>query len=101
MKESYSGGIGPRFAFRLLLIPLFINNGFVMIYLGSDHAGFELKEKIKEYLNQKGLEVEDLGAHTLDKNDDYPDYAKPVAEKVAANPENRGILFCGSAEGFC
>ena len=72
-----------------------------MIYLGADHAGFELKEKVKDYLKQKGLELEDLGAHTLDKNDDYPDYAKAVADKVAADPSARGILFCGSAEGIC
>ena len=72
-----------------------------MIYLGADHAGFELKEKVKEYLKQKGLEVEDLGAHTLDKNDDYPDYAKAVADKVAADPSAKGILLCGSAEGIC
>ena len=72
-----------------------------MIYLGADHAGFELKEKVKDYLKQKGLEVEDLGAHTLDKNDDYPDYAKAVADKVAADPSAKGILLCGSAEGIC
>jgi len=72
-----------------------------MIYLGADHAGFELKEQVKEYLNQKGLEVEDLGAHALDKNDDYPDYGAAVAEKVSADPQSRGILFCGSAEGIC
>ena len=71
-----------------------------MIYLGADHAGFELKEKVKDYLKQKGLEVEDLGAHTLDKNDDYPDYAKAVADKVAADPSAKGILLCSSAEGI-
>ena len=72
-----------------------------MIYLGADHAGFELKEKIKEDLLKKGHEVEDLGAHTPDKNDDYPDYAKAVAEKVAADGTSKGILLCGSAEGVC
>ena len=72
-----------------------------MIYLGADHAGFELKEKIKENLINKGEEVEDLGAYALDKNDDYPDYAKAVAEKVAAGGTSKGILFCGSAEGVC
>ena len=72
-----------------------------MIYLGADHAGFELKEKIKEDLIKKGQKVADLGAHTLDKNDDYPDYAKAVADKVAADSSAKGILFCGSAEGVC
>lgn len=72
-----------------------------MIYLGADHAGFALKEKIKEYLLGRGLKVEDLGAHALDKNDDYPDYAAAVAKKVAEDSASRGILFCGSAEGIC
>jgi len=72
-----------------------------MIYLAADHAGFELKEKVKEYLKQKGHEIEDLGAHTLDKNDDYPDYGAAVANKVSADQQSRGILFCGSAEGIC
>ena len=72
-----------------------------MIYLGADHAGFELKDKVKDYLKQKGLEVEDLGAHALDKNDDYPDYGAAVADKVSADLSSRGILFCGSAEGIC
>ncbi|HEX7456232.1 MAG TPA: RpiB/LacA/LacB family sugar-phosphate isomerase [Candidatus Nanoarchaeia archaeon] len=73
-----------------------------MIYLASDHAGFELKEKVKKYLQEKGLEIEDLGAHTLDKNDDYPDYGYPVAKKVAdSGGKAKGLLFCGSAEGIC
>jgi ribose 5-phosphate isomerase B len=71
------------------------------IYLGADHAGFALKEKIKEWLQGEGHAVQDLGAYTLDPLDDYPDFAAAVAQEVAQNPKSRGILFCGSAEGVC
>ena len=53
------------------------------IYLASDHAGFELKEKVKEMLFKAGHEVEDFGATVLDLNDDYPDYIQRAAEAVA------------------
>jgi len=72
-----------------------------MIYLGADHAGFELKEEIKKYLNELNMEFEDLGNEVLDKDDDYPDFAKKVAEKVREDENNRGILFCGSGAGMC
>ena len=72
-----------------------------MIYLGADHAGFTLKEKVKKEL-QKKYEVKDFGAYTLQKDDDYPDYAFPVAKAVASSKgKAKGILFCGSAEGIC
>ena len=72
------------------------------IYLASDHAGFELKEAIKPYLQEKGYDVEDVGAHTIDKDDDYPDYGYPAAKAVAeSSGEAKGILFCGAAEGIC
>ena len=72
------------------------------IYLASDHAGFELKEAIKPYLQEKGYEIEDKGALTLDKDDDYPDYGYPAAKAVAeSGGDSRGILFCGAAEGIC
>ena len=70
-----------------------------MIYLGADHAGFQLKEDIKRYLDELGMEVEDLGAHELDENDDYPDYVLPVAKKVASLGDARGIVFGGSGQG--
>ena len=71
-----------------------------MIYLGADHAGFELKEEIKKYLVEQGKEVEDLGAFELNQEDDYPDFVVPVAKKVAENPEqNRGIVLGGSGQG--
>ncbi len=71
-----------------------------MIYLGADHRGFELKEKIKLFLEKDDVPYEDLGALILDPDDDYPDIAFKVAEAVAKAPsEHKGILFCGSGVG--
>jgi len=70
-----------------------------MIYLGADHAGFSLKEKIKRFLDKKKIEYKDLGAHKLKKNDDYPDHAFKVAKAVAKDKGSRGILFCGTGTG--
>ena len=70
------------------------------IYLGADHAGFELKEKLKVWLKNEGHQVFDEGAFELDPNDDYPDFIKIVAKLVAADPENhRGIILGGSGQG--
>jgi len=69
------------------------------IYLGSDHAGYELKEKLKKFLNELGHEVEDKGAFKYDSEDDYPDFIKPVAEAVAKDSESRGIVLGGSGQG--
>lgn len=71
------------------------------IYLGADHGGFKLKEKIKTWLTEWGFEFEDLGAHSLVEGDDYPDYAFPVAKKVASEPGSLGILACRSGQGEC
>ena len=71
-----------------------------MIYLGADHAGFNLKENIKKFLKEIGEKFEDLGDKEFDPTDDYPDYSYPVAKKVAETGE-RGILFCGNAQGVC
>ncbi|HVZ12126.1 MAG TPA: RpiB/LacA/LacB family sugar-phosphate isomerase [Patescibacteria group bacterium] len=74
------------------------------IFIGADHRGFELKEELKDFLKELEYSVEDLGAHTLDPNDDYPVYAKKVAEAVLeAGKEKskivRGIVICGSGVG--
>ncbi len=70
------------------------------IFFGSDHAGFQLKEKIKKYLQEQGKKIEDLGAFDLNPDDDYPDFIIPVAKKVAENPEqNMGIVLGGSGQG--
>jgi ribose 5-phosphate isomerase B len=72
-----------------------------MIYLGTDHRGFEQKEEIKKFLGEQGIAFEDLGNTQLDPNDDYTDFGLAVAKKVAEKPdENRGILFCGSGIGM-
>ena len=72
----------------------------IKIFLGADHAGFELKEKVKtQFL--KNFQVEDMGAFLLDKNDDYPDYAFKVAKAVAREKNSKGILVCGTGEGMC
>ena len=70
------------------------------LYLAADHRGFILKEQLKEYLTSQGREVVDLGASSLDPNDDYVDFVSEGARKVAENPaENRGIFLCGSGHG--
>ena len=71
-----------------------------LIYLGADHAGFELKEQLKNWLKQKKICFNDLGNKVLDVNDDYPDYAEKVAKAVVKN-KSFGILVCGSAQGMC
>lgn len=71
------------------------------IYLGADHGGFKLKEKVKTWLLEWGFEFEDLGAHELVEGDDYPDYAFAVAKKVSTEPGAIGILACRSGQGEC
>jgi ribose 5-phosphate isomerase B len=70
------------------------------IIIGADHAGYKVKEKIKDYLEQNKVEYEDLGAYSIDPKDDYPDYAVKVARKVAKGRNIKGILVCGTAEGM-
>jgi ribose 5-phosphate isomerase B len=69
------------------------------IYLGSDHAGFELKEMLKTFLSKNDYEVEDLGPHEYIETDDYPDFVRPVAEAVAREPESRGVVIGKSGQG--
>ena len=71
------------------------------IYIGADHAGFDLKEIIKEHLVLAGYNLEDMGAFELDPVDDYPEYAAAVAQKVIEQAGSFGILACGNAEGVC
>ncbi|VUT25489.1 MAG: ribose-5-phosphate isomerase B [Candidatus Methanolliviera sp. GoM_oil] len=68
------------------------------IYVGSDHAGFELKEKIREFLAEEGYEFEDLGPYRYNREDDYPDYALKVCKKVLTG--DKGILICGTGQGM-
>jgi ribose 5-phosphate isomerase B len=72
------------------------------IYLGSDHAGFDLKEKIFAYLVKRGLDVEDVGDKQLDPGDDFPQFAQMAALKVIGDedPDARAILLCGGGQGM-
>jgi ribose 5-phosphate isomerase B len=70
------------------------------IAIGSDHAGFELKEEVKKILKEKGYEYTDLGAESIDPKDDYPEYGKKVAEAVASGKYDRGIAICGTGIGI-
>lgn len=70
------------------------------IAIGSDHAGFELKEEIKVFLKDKGHDVHDFGTNSPDRAD-YPDYGHQVAKAVASKDAERGVLVCGSAIGMC
>jgi ribose 5-phosphate isomerase B len=73
------------------------------VYLGSDHAGYELKEKLKVYLSELGHEVEDGGPFSFIKTDDYPDFIKPVAEAVAGEKGSFGVIlgYSGQGEAMC
>ncbi len=71
-----------------------------LIYLGSDHAGFKLKEKLRRWLEGRNIPSKDLGDRKFDPDDDYPDYAAKVARRVARE-NGKGILVCGSAQGIC
>lgn len=71
------------------------------IYIGADHRGFALKEQITAMLEHSDQRVTDCGADMYIPDDDYPDYARAVAERVAADPDGRGILICGSGAGIC
>lgn len=69
------------------------------VFIGSDHAGYELKEKLKEYIKTLSCEVEDMGAFSVNNEDDYPDFIIPVAENVSKNENSLGIVLGGSGQG--
>ena len=69
------------------------------IIIGSDHAAFELKEKIKDLLTGLGYEVEDVGTHSI-ASVNYPDFGKKVARAVSDGTFERGILLCGTGIGM-
>ncbi len=71
-----------------------------MIYLASDHRGFELKEKIKQWLAEWGYEFQDMGAFEYNETDDYPDFIHKAAQKVSQDSENsKAIILGGSGQG--
>jgi ribose 5-phosphate isomerase B len=70
------------------------------IYIGTDHAGYDLKEQLKNFLTKEfNYEVVDFGANRFDENDDYPDFIRPVAQAVANDVESLGIILGGSGQG--
>lgn len=69
------------------------------IYIGSDHAGFKLKEKLVPFLQGLGYEVMDKGAFELNENDDFPDFIGPVAKEVVKDEGSVGIVLGGSGQG--
>ena len=69
------------------------------IAIGSDHAGFSLKEEVLQHLSQKGVEVEDVGCFNLESVD-YPDYGRLVAEKIQRGSAQLGIVICGTGIGI-
>ena len=71
------------------------------LVIGSDHAGFPLKEEVRTYLTKAGHEIVDLGAYQVDPLDDYPDFAEKVGLAVKRGDAPRGILICGSGVGVC
>jgi ribose 5-phosphate isomerase B len=71
-----------------------------MLYIGADHRGYNLKEEIKKFLEEKKIKFNDLGNLKYDQNDDYPDFAKKVALEISSDDKNKGILICGSGIGM-
>jgi len=71
------------------------------LFIGADHNGYELKQKIHAYLLEAGHEVVDKGDEQFDKDDDFTLYASRVASEVLANEGSFGILICGSGQGVC
>ena len=71
----------------------------MIIHIATDHAGLELKEKVKSYLSKLDYEVVDHGAFEYDALDDYPDFIFPCAEAVSNDSNSRGIILGGSGQG--
>ena len=69
------------------------------IAIGADHAGYDLKNYLYEKIESMGHSIVDVGDHTLDPDDDYPDIAKAVGKQVSSQESDRGILVCGSGVG--
>ncbi len=72
----------------------------MLIYIGADHRGFQLKEILKKQLSELNYEFVDVGNNHYDENDDYPDFAVSVSQAISQDPlSRRGILICGSGAG--
>jgi len=71
------------------------------VAIGADHAGFELKGEIISWLESEGHQVKDIGAHVMDPEDDYPDFAAAVAQSLCSGETEKGVVICGSGVGAC
>lgn len=71
----------------------------MIIHIATDHAGLDLKEKVKSFLSNLDYEVVDHGAYEYDALDDYPDFIFPCAEAVSDDPNSKGIILGGSGQG--
>src|SRR3989338_8301355 len=69
------------------------------IILGTDHAGFRLKEAVKAFLKKAGYSIDDAGAYSYNAEDDYPDFIYDASSRVAKDKQSRGIVFGGSGQG--
>lgn len=76
-----------------------LHNSKLSVVIGSDHAGYEMKEFVKEYLQKHFIQFVDAGAEKLDPQDGYPTFAFKVAQEVASGKFARGILMCGTGIG--
>ena len=83
----------------LIMSNIKLNNVFKTVCIASDHAGYNLKEDIKNYLISKSVSIFDLGPYEK-KSVDYPDYAKKLARRVKLKKSDAGILVCGSGTGM-
>ncbi|MCL4427333.1 RpiB/LacA/LacB family sugar-phosphate isomerase [Patescibacteria group bacterium] len=72
-----------------------------MLYIGADHRGFDLKDRIKQFLSAQHIAFTDVGAATHNPDDDYTDYAAEVGRAIAANDHDSGVLICANGEGMC
>lgn len=75
----------------------------MQVFIGADHAGFQLKSVVMAHLSKRGIDVEDDGDRELNPGDDYPQFAYTVTTKVlgSEDADPRGILLCGSGQGMC
>ena len=72
-----------------------------LLFLGSDHRGFTLKQDLRHWLESKQISYQDLGNNLKDDQDDYPDFAQKVAQTVAQDDKALGVLICGTGIGMC
>jgi len=71
------------------------------IYIGGDHAGWNMKSALEDYLKEEGYRVVDMGNSNLVEGDDYPAFSYAVAKRVVNDPGAHGIVICGNAQGVC